>query len=310
MSLWTVGQVLDWTTERFSKTSSPTPRLDAQLLLGHALGLSRVELYTQRERPLSQQERDTMRLHVERRLKGEPIAYILEKKWWHNLELTVSSDVLIPRPETETLLDWVLTFLPHWAPEPKVIFDLCTGSGALAIALALACPGAQVVGLDLCPRALAIAGINVDRYGLKERVFLSLGDATHASVLQSLRDRFGYPDIVVTNPPYVSKNEWEMCPEEVRLFEPPLALLGGDTGLEVAVALLQAMTDANIVSSCRILAMELADNQPFSLARDRAMERLPWAAAARAHVLGPGLYGACDWENRHRYFVQLGPCDN
>jgi release factor glutamine methyltransferase len=146
--IWTVRDVLNWTAQRFSALELPTPLLDAQLLIGSVLSLSKVQIYTQLDRPLIETERSQLRELVRRRLSGEPVAYLLNQKDWHDLDLFVDKRVLVPRPETETLLDLILAVCRHESWQPQRILDLCTGSGCLAIALAKAYPQAKVVAVD------------------------------------------------------------------------------------------------------------------------------------------------------------------
>jgi release factor glutamine methyltransferase len=218
----TLGEVLRLSTAHLERHGSPTARLDAELLLGHALGLGRVELYTGFERPLSEEELARCRELVARRAKREPVAYILGRWGFRGLDLDVDPRVLVPRPETELLVDRCLALLDGVAG-PDVL-DVGTGSGAIALALADEHPGARVLAIDSSVRALAVAERNARRLGL------DVGFALH-DVQQGLPG--GPFDLVVCNPPYVSAAELARLDPEVRDWEPPQALV--DEGQSLAV---------------------------------------------------------------------------
>ncbi len=198
------------------------PKRSAELLLGKVLGLDRLQLYLHHDRPLDDGERTAMRELVARRGRHEPVAHLLGEWSFRGHTLEVSPAVLIPRPETEELIDLALPLARTGAH----VVDLGTGSGALAIALALARPDLSIVATDLSKNALAIAERNVVRHGVGERVQLRHGswwDAIAAA------DTF---DVVVGNPPYVDPAQPELLAADVREFEPPLALFSerGDPG--------------------------------------------------------------------------------
>jgi release factor glutamine methyltransferase len=217
--LWTVLKVLQWTTGYFGERGIEGGRLDAELLLGDTLGLDRVGLYLNYDRPLSAGELETFRGAVGRRAKREPLAYIRGRAEFWSLPLAVSPAVLIPRPDTEVLVEEALKRIAS----PCRILDVGTGSGAIAIALAHELPGAQVEGVDISREALAVARQNAERNAVAERVTLREND---------LRQLQGVDfDLVVSNPPYIPTADLGGLMPEVKQYEPLLALDGGSDGL-------------------------------------------------------------------------------
>jgi release factor glutamine methyltransferase len=258
--VWTVRDIVAWTSKRFLAAGVETPLLDTQLLLGEVLGLSKVELYVHYDRPLGSEERTAMRAFVQRRLAGEPVAYLLKRKYWHTLDLFVDRNVLIPRPETETLLDFVLSAWDSVVAKPRVIVDLCTGSGCLAIALAKHFPDAKVIGIDVSLPALEVAKTNRVRNHV-ENVEFRLGDIFDAELLKSIVDECGTIDILVSNPPYVAEHEWEKCAVDVREFEPRVALVSGENGLAHGHAIAKACCP-ELLSANATFVMELGIGAP------------------------------------------------
>jgi release factor glutamine methyltransferase len=223
---WTLLRVLDWTTQRFTDAKLGAPRLEAQVLLGKVLGLTRVQLYTQFDRPLGDAELAAYRELIKRRLAGEPAAYLVGEQEFWSQPFAVDASVLIPRRDTETLIEVVLDGIP--AAEraaPRRVLDLCTGAGALAVILARELPGAQVVATDVSAAAIAIAAANAARAGVADRVELRTGD-----LWTPVGDAVF--DLIVANPPYVRTGELAGLSREVR-HEPVLALDGGADGLDV-----------------------------------------------------------------------------
>ena len=218
----TLGEVLRLSTAHLERHGSPTARLDTELLLGHALGLGRVELYTGFERPLAEAELAACRELVARRAKREPVAYILGRWGFRGLDLDVDPRVLVPRPETELVVDRCLALLEN-RPGPDVL-DVGTGSGAIALALASELPEARVSACDVSEDALAVARGNGERLGIDV-------EWVESDLFAALdRRRF---DLVVSNPPYVAEGELAGLDPEVRDWEPRAATVAGETGLEV-----------------------------------------------------------------------------
>jgi release factor glutamine methyltransferase len=265
-------EVIQLSTGYLRDRGGPTPRLDAELLIGHALGLSRVELYTQHDRPLTEPELARIRALLERRGRREPVAYILGEWGFRGLMLGVDARVLVPRPETEQLVDVCLELLA--GVEAPVVLDVGTGSGAIALALAAEVPGARVVGCDVSPDALEVAAANAGRLQLEvELVRSDLFDALTGR-------RF---DLVVANPPYIAAGDIESLEPEVAAFEPRLATTAGAVGTEVAERLV-SVAAAHLEPGGR-LALECGMGQP-----GRFAERLSadgWVdVAVRADMAG------------------------
>jgi len=211
----TVAEVLRRATEYLAGKGVDSPRLDAEHLLGKALGLSRVELYMHHDRPLADAERDSFRELVRRRGEREPLAYVLGEWDFRGLTLKVDRRALVPRPETEVVVERCLTLLDGTA-EPRVL-DVGVGTGAIALAIAQEHPGAQVKAIDVSADALALAAENARTTGISV--------AFEQRDLQSgLGD--GEYDLVVSNPPYVLPEEIDVLQPEVRDWEPRLALVG------------------------------------------------------------------------------------
>ena len=212
-----LAEVLRRSTQYLEDRGSPTARLDAELLLAHGLGVSRIELYTGHDRPLTDAELDVCRELVRRRGDREPVAYIVGTRGFRHLDLKVDSCVLVPRPETELVVDRCLELLRD-AADPAVL-DVGTGSGAIALAIASELPAARVTATDISPAALDVAWANAVALGLA--VEMRQGD-----LLDGMGDRRF--DLIVSNPPYVSEQEIEGLEPEVAVHEPRLATVAGD----------------------------------------------------------------------------------
>jgi release factor glutamine methyltransferase len=209
----TLAEVLAGAVDYLERRGVASPRVDAELLLGRALGLQRIELYTQHDRPLTEAERAAARELVRRRGAREPLAYVLGDWDFHRLTLKTDRRALVPRPETEVLVERCLAAIRD--VEAPAIVDVGTGTGAIALALKAARPDARVHATDASPDALALARENAGETGLE--VELVEGD-----LLAGLPGPF---DLVVSNPPYVLAEEWEGLEPEVRDWEPRAALV-------------------------------------------------------------------------------------
>jgi release factor glutamine methyltransferase len=221
----TLGEVLDATTDYLASRGVEHPRLDAELLLARALGLTRLDLYTQHDRPLTLAERESAREPVRRRGAREPLAYVLGDWGFRRLTLRTDRRALVPRPETEVVVDRCLALLENVA-SPRVL-DVGTGTGAIALSLAQELSGAMVVATDASADALALARENAELLGLD--VELREGDL--------LAGAAGPFELVVSNPPYVDAAELDALEPEVRDWEPRAALLdGGQTSRLVEAA--------------------------------------------------------------------------
>ncbi len=224
----TLRQALTAAARRFAGDEHlrETANRDAELLLLDAAGISRVALLAYPERELSAEERARYEEAIRRRMVHEPIQYITGRQEFYGLALGVSPDVLIPRPETEHLVEEVLGRMPHG--EPVRIVDVGTGSGAIAIALAVHLPRAEITAVDLSPGALAVAGANAREHGVGGRIRFLLSDLLEAV----LGDGGGF-DAVVSNPPYIPEPERARLHPEVRDYEPATALFAGLDGLDL-----------------------------------------------------------------------------
>jgi release factor glutamine methyltransferase len=219
----TLGEVLASSAEYLARKGVDSPRLDAELILARAFGLSRLELYTSFDRPLTEAELAVARPLIERRGRREPLAYVLGEWGFRRLTLHTDARALVPRPETEIVVERALAAIAE-IEAPRVV-DVGTGTGAIGLAIADEHPGALVTATDVSSDALALAGENAERLGLP----LTL---VETSLLDGLDGPF---DLVVSNPPYVGENEVEGLQPEVRDWEPRLAVVG-DTSAAIAEA--------------------------------------------------------------------------
>ncbi|AKF82660.1 modification methylase HemK [Myxococcus fulvus 124B02] len=247
---WTIRKVLTWTTQHFEKRQVDAPRLTAEILLSHVLKTGRVRLYVDLDRPLSKDELATYKALIARRLSGEPTQYLTGTREFYNRAYKVDARVLIPRPETELLVEAALRRLPKDAPARAL--DVCTGSGCIAISLAAERPLLAVTATDLSPDACALARENAEALKVSERVTVLQGDLFSplpAGVLFH---------VVVSNPPYIESGEIAGLSAEVRR-EPRLALDGGPDGL---VALKRVVSEARKwLEPGGLLALEMGETQ-------------------------------------------------
>ena len=230
---WTIGRVVKWATEDFGKRGFDSARLDAELLLAHALKVDRVRLIIDADRPLTRSELAAYRQLIQRRRGREPVAYIRGIREFYGLEFRVDRRVLIPRPDTETLVDVGLerTRARHLFGRA---LDLCTGSGCVAIAFARRRPTWQVTGVDIDAGAVSVARENAVRLGAASSVGLVEGD-----LLAPIPEPHRF-DLIVANPPYIPRAELAEQDPGIRDFEPTHALDGGSDGLELVRRIVQA----------------------------------------------------------------------
>ncbi len=243
-----LGDVLRRASEHLGKTSE-TGRLDAELLLAHSLGLRRIELYTDFDRPLSSEELDAYRELVARRARHEPVAYILGEWGFRRLTLNVDRRALIPRPETEIVVERALAHLRGL--DAPVVLDVGTGTGAIALAIADEHPGARVTAIDVSADALDLARENAARTGLA----VELLEHDAAGGLPG-----GPYDLVVSNPPYVERAELPTLMPDVRDFEPHVALVGDQMPEVVARAARDVLRPGGH------LVLEIGDGQALATA--------------------------------------------
>jgi release factor glutamine methyltransferase len=223
---WSIKRVLAWATDDFKRRGNKSARLDAELLLGEALGLDRIKLIVEAERPLAEGELGRYRDLIKRRRVGEPIAYILGRREFYALPMVVDRRVLIPRPDTEVLVETALNATRAQHLYGRML-DLCTGSGCVAIAFAKERPTWRVTAVDLSPDAASVARENVQRAGVVHNLAVLEGDL-FAPVPADARF-----DLITANPPYIPSGDIAGLDADVRDFEPRLALDGGADGLQV-----------------------------------------------------------------------------
>lgn len=268
--VWTPLELVRWTTDYFGRSGIPSPRLDAEVLLAHVLELQRLDLYLHFEREVSPPERKAYRALVHRRVAERiPVAYLTGRREFWSLPLRVTSDVLVPRPETETLVQAVIELAP------RRIAEVGTGSGAIAAALATELPNLEIVATDVSKPALEVARGNLERLGLADRVELRLGDG-----LAPLgTDTF---DAIVSNPPYIPSGDIEGLAPELA-HEPRGSLDGGSDGMTLITRLV--CEGPMRLSRPGHLVLEIGQGQV------QAVERLLEQAGARSIDLRDDLVG-------------------
>lgn len=250
---WTTRKLLDWTSSHLESRGVESPRLAAEMLLAHVLGVGRVKLYMDLDRPASPLERAAYRELVERAAAHEPVQYLIGKAHFFSMELTVSREVLIPRPSTETLVEHVIQHAkrtPGFAS--PAVADIGTGSGAIAIAVARHLPEARVIATDPSEPALAVARENARRLGVADRVEFRQGRFFEPL----LGERFTY---VLSNPPYISDAGWEDVAANVKDYEPTHALRAGADGLDCLRVLVEGACD--YLAEPGQLVVEIASDQ-------------------------------------------------
>jgi release factor glutamine methyltransferase len=239
---WTIGRLLQWTTGYLKERGAESPRLEAEVLLAHACGCKRIDLYTRFDEIPAEPVRAAFRELVRRRAEGTPVAYLVGRREFYSLSFRVTPDVLIPRPETEflliRLLDLAATHQP--AGEALQIADVGTGSGVLAICAARKLAGCRVTAIDRSPAALAVARANAEEHGVLQQIEFREGD-----LLAGLPEQPQF-HFIVSNPPYVSEAEYAKLPREIREHEPRGALVAGPGGTEVIFRLIPQ-------AACRLL---------------------------------------------------------
>jgi release factor glutamine methyltransferase len=266
--VWTVKAALDWTVAFLGEHGDEHPRRSAEWLLSAATGLSRVELYAYYDRPLSPEERAALREGVRRRGAGEPLQYVTGEVAFRHIVVKVEPGVLIPRPETEVLVDAALPAIDEAIAMrgEALVADVCTGSGCIALAVAQERPLAHVVATDISRVAVGLASANAERLDLASRVDVREGDL----VAPLPHELLGSFDLLISNPPYVPSADVAALPEEVAGFEPHLALDGGLDGLAVFRRLLSEGREW--LRENGMLAVELDEKR----VRQAAAEALQW----------------------------------
>ena len=258
--VWTIERVVKWATDDFRSRGIESPRLDAEVLLAHALATTRIQLIIDGKRPLAKEELARFRDAVKRRRAHEPVAYVLGEREFYGHRFRVDARALIPRPDTEILVQVALARTAHLSMAMRAL-DLCTGTGCVAISLALERPTSSFVAVDLSPDAAALARENAARLGAPG-VAVLVGDLF--APLASLTDPWARADgddspmrfdLVTANPPYVLRGDISGLSADIREFEPRLALDGGDDGLDVVRRI---VADApRFMAPGAVLAMEI-----------------------------------------------------
>lgn len=233
---WTIGRLLNWTTDFFAERGLESARLEAEVLLAHCRGCQRILLYTAFDEPASDQLREKFRDLVRQRASGKPVAYLVGKREFYSLDFEVTPDVLIPRPETELLVLTLLDTVKEqgWVDKPLAVADVGTGSGIIAVCTAKNLPRARVTAIDISPPALAVAQRNADRYKVAERI-----EFVESDLFEALPDTVTF-DFIAANPPYITSAEMAELDRSVREFEPHMALDGGQQGVDVVERLVEA----------------------------------------------------------------------
>jgi release factor glutamine methyltransferase len=250
MQNWTIQKLLNWTTDHFTEKGIDSPRLSAELLLSHVVGLKRIELYTQFDKLVAREDLERLHDLVKQAGQYEPIAYLTGKTEFYSLQLDVTPDCMIPRPETELLVERAIEFLRTRPVRNFVtdkmtrkenssnggrtgkqfVCDLCTGCGCIAIAIAKNFPNADIIATDISDAVLNIAAQNIEKHQLKERIKLLCGDLFDPIMPQLDVNKF---DLIVCNPPYTTAAEFESLDKNVKAYEPRIALYAGEDGLDI-----------------------------------------------------------------------------
>lgn len=224
--IWNIGRLINWTSQYLTDSGSDSARLDTEVLLAEVLSCERIMLYTRFDEDPGDDIRAKFRELVKQRAAGCPVAYLVGHKEFFSLKFKVTTDTLIPRPDTEDVVQNVLDLIKGNLVEPNTIADIGTGSGILAVTLARELPRAQFVASDISNAALAVARDNAVFHAVEDRIEFRSGDLCTPLQNQAF-------DVIVSNPPYVSEAEFEQCDRTVKEFEPQQALVAGPTGLEV-----------------------------------------------------------------------------
>ena len=227
--MWRVVDLLDWTARYFEQHGIPNPRLDAEVLLGHLLEKSRLQLYLHFEMPVFQEHLTPFRELIKKRIERTPVSYLTNRKEFMSLDFYVDERVLIPRPETEQLVETVLTAKTG---DSQRLLELGTGSGVIATSLALHQPEWDIIATDISEPALAVAQKNAETHACTAQIKFLSGDLFEP-IKAIDPDRETHFDWIVCNPPYIKKTEWDTLSPDVRDYEPEIALFAGDDGLAV-----------------------------------------------------------------------------
>jgi release factor glutamine methyltransferase len=272
MPATTVGRAVNAATQRLEEAGVSTARLDAQVILAHVLGVGRSWLFAHFEYALDDAQANEFTELIARRVKHEPVAYLIGRKEFYGIELQVDRRVLIPRPETEMLVDAALVLAANQSPAPISVADVGTGSGAIALAVAANAENARIYAMDVSRDALAVAASNTARLDSRGQVTLLHGD-----LLESLPEAV---DVIVANLPYVTRADFRTLDADIRNYEPQLALEAGERGLDIIARLLQQVPSRLCPGGSVIL--EIGYNQGQAVL-DLLADILPQALHADVH---------------------------
>lgn len=229
-TVWTIGKLLDWTTAWFNERGVEGGRLAAELLLARALGCRKIDLYTRYDQTPADDQRAAFRELVRQAGQHTPIAYLLGHREFFSLEFNVSPAVLIPRPDTEALVQRAIQICRTQPERTFNVLDIGTGSGCIAVAVARYARNTMLVASDVSAEAVAVARSNIERHGLADRVRTARADLVD---LPAESVPVGGFDLILSNPPYIARPVWQALPPHIRDHEPPIALTPGPEGTEI-----------------------------------------------------------------------------
>ncbi|QDT55246.1 Release factor glutamine methyltransferase [Caulifigura coniformis] len=253
---WTVRRVLDWTIGYLKEHGSESPRLEAEVLLAHACGWPRIKLYTHFEDALSPDVRSRMRELVKRRGAREPVAYLVGYREFFSLKFEVGPGVFIPRPETETLVLESLEALKTCGHQNPRVLDLCTGSGAVGVSIAVNSRSASVICIDQNDAPAAFAAKNAENHSVAERVTVLQGDLFEPLAADATFH------VIACNPPYVTTPEIERLDADVKSYEPHAALDGGPDGLDVLRRIMQEASSRLVPGGAILFELSPEQGEP------------------------------------------------
>ena len=254
--IWHVLELLEWTTSYFEKHNIPNPRLDAEVLLGHVLKKSRLQLYLHFDMPVFQEDLTVLRELIKKRIARTPISYLTHHKEFMSLDFYVDENVLIPRPETEFIVE---TVLKSNDSKPENILEIGTGSGAIAISIAVNMPECHIIATDICEKALVVAEKNRDIHECTDRIELMHGDLFEP-IKREKPKKF---NCIVSNPPYISIDESKKLSKDIYEHEPHIALIAGNDGLSVIQRLI--LQAPNFLLPKGKLILEIGEKQAASV---------------------------------------------
>jgi len=262
---WTILKILQWTTAYFKTHPVDSPRLTAEILLAHVLSAKRIDLYARFDQPLTKSELSDFKVLIKRRVCREPVAYITGSREFFGIDFDVSPDVLIPRPETEFLVEAALACIPQAGSSFLRILEIGAGSGAVIVSLAVNRPGHGYMASDISINALKTAAGNAKKNGVNGKICFFAGDLF--TPINPVAARF---DLIVSNPPYITKNDLAGLEPEVRDFEPSMALDGGTDGLDIIRKIIN--TAPPFLNPNAPLMLEIGYDQKDRVARIAALD--------------------------------------